>query len=370
MRRLVGLLLPIVTVALVGCGSMFGDKGYFRDRADDYRKARVIPPMTVPEGARTDAMSQIYAIPAENTNTLLDEKFEVPRPQPLRDDAGEKVVRIQKLGSEQWILLDDAPAEAWPKIRAFLVSNQIGIEHEDVGSGQMDTSWLSFRSDSDRREKYRFRVEQGVQPDSSEVYVLQMGYRQEKEGDLPPVAWPQASSDAERETWMLRELANYFANAGDQSSVSLLAQGINTVNKVYLIRDPSGRPVIDLRLGFDRAWASLGRALDQANLVVKDLDRSAGEYFVVYEPGRKKDGDEAGPGASDHKQEKKGFFARLWPWGGDDDKKNPATGRRYRVEMHNNADKGVLIGVQRDDGTAFEEGEVEFVLGLIKTHLS
>ncbi|MCG3171844.1 MAG: Outer membrane protein assembly factor BamC [Pseudomonadales bacterium] len=370
MRPLTALLLPILSVALAGCGWLTGDEGYFRDRGDDYRKARSIPPMKAPEGTRTEAVSQLYAIPVENTDALLEDEFEVPRPQPLSGDAGEKVVRIQKLGEEQWILLDETPAETWPKIRAFLVSNQIGIEREDASTGQMETSWLSFRSETTRREKYRFRVEQGVQRTSSEVYVLQAGYRQETPEDQPPAEWPAASADAERETWMLKELANYLAAAGEESSVSLLAQGISTVNKVYLVRDPGGRPVIDLRLGFDRAWASLGRALERADLAVKDLDRSAGLYYVVYEPGRKQDEEATGPGATEQQESpRKGFFARLWPWGGDDEDDNPATGRRYRVEMRT-AEKGVLIGVQRDDGSDFEEGEVEFVLGLIKAHLS
>ncbi|MCB1630435.1 MAG: outer membrane protein assembly factor BamC [Pseudomonadales bacterium] len=371
MRPLTGLLLSLLTVVLAGCGwlGVGGEEGYFRDRANDYRKARSIPPMKAPEGTRTDAVSPLYAIPTESADALLDQDFEVPRPQPLRGDAGEKVVRIQKLGNEQWILLDETPAEAWPKIRSFLVSNQIGIEHEDASKGQMETSWLSFRSDSDRREKYRFRVEQGVQRASSEIYVLQTGYRQDKAQDAPPAEWPAASADPERETWMLKELANYLASTGDESTVSLLAQGISTVNKVYLVRDASGQPVIDLRLGFDRAWASLGRSLEHAELVVKDLDRSAGLYYVVYEPGHKQDEKSTtGPGAEETPKPKKGFFSRLWPWGSDDEA-NPLVGRHYRVEMRT-ADKGVLIGVRRDDGSAFEEGEAEFVLGLIKAHLS
>lgn len=36
---------------------------------------------------------------------------------------------------------------------------------------------------------------------------------------------------------MIKELANYLASTSGESSVSLLAQGISTVNKVYLVRD-------------------------------------------------------------------------------------------------------------------------------------
>jgi outer membrane protein assembly factor BamC len=376
MQPLFRLLLPVVIVTLSGCGWLVGDQGYFRDRGDDYRKAKSIPPMQVPEGKKSDAVAELYVIPVERTDALLDKEFEVPRPQPIQGNPEDKVVRIQKLGEQQWILLDEAPAESWPRVRNFLISNQIGIEREDAGTGQMETGWLSFKSDATRREKYRFRVEQGVQRNSSEIYVQQMGYKKKEAGeDVAAPEWPAASMDAERETWMIKELANYLASTSGESSVSLLAQGISTVNKVYLVRDASGQPVIDLRLPFDRAWASLGRALDRANLTVRDLDRSTGVYFVKYEPHKHKpkEGEEGveqgpGPGAAPE-EEHKSFFSRLNPWGGDDEDKNPAVGHSYRVEMRA-VDQGVVIGVRRDDGQDFKEGEAEFVLGLIKARLS
>ncbi len=375
MRPLFRLLLPVVIVTLSGCGWLVGDEGYFRDRGDDYRNARSIPPMQVPEDSKSEAVSQLYVIPVERTDALLDSEFEVPRPQPIQGNPEDKVVRIQKLGEQQWILLDEAPAESWPRVRNFLISNQIGIEREDAGSGQMESGWLSFKSDTTRREKYRFRVEQGVQRNSSEIYVQQMGYKKEPGEDASTPAWPAASMDAERENWMIKELANYLASTSGESSVSLLAQGISTVNKVYLVRDASGQPVIDLRLSFDRAWASLGRALERAHHALNDLDRSTGVYFVKYEPRKPKpeEGEEGaepgvGPGA-EPEEEKEGFLSRMMPWGGDDEDENPAIGHSYRVEMRA-VDEGVVIGVRRDDGEDFYEGEAEFVLGLIKAHLS
>ena len=376
MRPMPRLLLSVVIVTLGGCGWLVGDEGYFRDRGDDYRTAKSIPPMQVPEEKKSEAVSQLYVIPVERTDALLDSEFEVPRPQPIQGNPEDKVVRIQKLGEQQWILLDEAPAESWPRVRNFLISNQIGIEREDAGTGQMETGWLSFKSDATRREKYRFRVEQGVQRASSEIYVLQMGYEKEPGEDAATPEWPAASMDVERETWMIKELANYLASTSGESSVSLLAQGISTVNKVYLVRDASGEPVIDLRLPFDRAWASLGRALERANLSVKDLDRSAGVYFVKYET-RKQRAEEGeagsdqgpGPGAAPEEEEKRSFLSRLNPWGGDDEDENPAIGHSYRVEMRG-VDQGVVISVRRDDGEDFDEGEAEFVLGLIKAHLS
>jgi outer membrane protein assembly factor BamC len=292
------------------------------------------------------------------------------------------VVRIQRLGEEQWILLDGAPGEVWPRIRGFLISNRIGIEREDAANGVMETAWLTFKSNAERRERYRYRVEQGVQRNSTEIYVTQLAWTraegaQGSADDAP--GFKERSMDAERESWMIKELAGYLADTGGAASVSLLAQGISTVNKVYIVRGPDGAPVIDLKLPIERAWASLGRALSRAEFRVQDLDRSGGTYFVVYEPGTKKEektaaGETPPPegetvAQAEPEKDGKGFLSGMFDWWGDDDEDNPARGRTYRIQM-TEAEGGVLIGVSRDDGSEFEEGEREFLLGLIKSHLA
>ena len=75
MRPLFRLLLPVVIVTLSGCGWLVGDEGYFRDRGDDYRNARSIPPMQVPEDSKSEAVSQLYVIPVERTDALLDSEY-------------------------------------------------------------------------------------------------------------------------------------------------------------------------------------------------------------------------------------------------------------------------------------------------------
>ena len=371
MRRSMGLGFLCALAALGGCNWLTGEQGVFRDRGDEYRKARAIPPMTVPEGKKSAAIEALYAIPVDRTDVLLGKSFDVPRPAPLAADPEQNVVKIQKLGDSQWILLDGAPGAVWPRVRAFLITNHIGIEREDAAHGLIETAWLAFKSDASKRERYRFRLEQGVQHNATEVYVTQAGYTRPEGEDVAAPEWAEHSMDAERETFMVKELAGYLADSGEEVAVSLLAQGISTTNKVYIVRDAAGQPAIDLRLPFERAWASLGRALPRAEFKIKDLDRSTGVYFVTYEPGSreetKKEGDDKEPGIDKKEDEKGGFFSGLFSWWGDDD--SPAKGRSYRVEMKE-SQEGVTIGVIRDDSSKFEEGELEFVLGLIKANLA
>jgi hypothetical protein len=61
----------------------------------------------------------------------------------------------------------------------------------------------------------------------------------------------------------------------------------------------------------------------------------------------------------------------MFSWWGDDDEdeNNPAVGRAYRLQMRESPE-GVTVEVRREDGTPFEEGENEFLLGVIKGHLA
>ena len=83
MRRLLQTIAVLVPLVLGGCGWLTGENGYFRDRSDEYRKARSIPPMQIPEGKNKEAIQPLFAIPGGQTDVLLGDKFEVPKPTPL-----------------------------------------------------------------------------------------------------------------------------------------------------------------------------------------------------------------------------------------------------------------------------------------------
>ncbi len=346
------LMLGVLAAALSGCGWLFGDEGYFRDREDDYRAARVTPPMQVPEGLDNDALQDLYVIPPQDTAGMLVGDFEVPRPEALHSVEDTATVRIQKLGEDQWILVENTPSEIWPRVRSFLISNRLGIENERVNLGLLESAWLVRQDVDDRREKYRFRIEQGIQRRSSEIYVKQIGF-DAPDSVLPEQAsWPETSVDADREEWMVTELANYLAATANASSVSLMAQGLSTASKIYMIRDAQGRQIIDLRLPFDRAWASLGRALQRGEFTVVDLNRSEGRYFVRYEP--------------EAEEEERGFFGRLFG-GGDDSADLEAI--EYVVQM-DETEQGVHIGIDRNDGAALDEESTDLLLDVIRGNLS
>lgn len=293
------LLIVLIASQLPACSWLFGDDGYFRDRKNDYLEEQILPGLEVPDDLSKYEQDELFLIPDVRNNDLPADDFEVPRPAPLLNAGTGNTVRIQKLGSDRWLLIDIPPSHLWQRVKNFLVENRIPLTREDAPQGLLETTWLQrVAEDAPKaRERYMYRIDQGVQRNSSEVHILQ--YELPSAADLPTQHdWPEQSANDEREEWMVRQLAEYLANTDGSASVSLLAQGIGSASKVSLGRDEHGTPTITLELPFDRAWASIGQALNKAEFNVADLDRSKGLYYVSYQPELDK--------------EKPGFFGRLF----------------------------------------------------------
>lgn len=257
----------ILTVLLVsGCT--------WRDRANDYRQAQLSKPLVLPPGIESTALHDSYRVPGIESHTVLPGKFAVPQPDPLIKDVEQGVVRIQKMGEDRWILLDGSPGQIWPRLRGFLNLGGFPVARTDAVNGIIETGWVQPRSEGLPRERFRFRIEQGVQRGTSEIYVLQSVV------DNDQGRWPRGSFSEQREQDMTMALAQYLADSEAASSVSMLAErNAETGGKIFLV--PGEPPYIRLLLPFERAWASLENALSKAGFVIDDRDRSQGRYWVT-----------------------------------------------------------------------------------------
>jgi outer membrane protein assembly factor BamC len=339
------LLVTALLAPLAGCGWLTGDNGIFRDRSQDYRRAKLDPPLVLPAGTIAPALDDELAIPTGGEHKPLSGTFEVPRPAPIEGNPAAELVRIQRLGNDRWLLVKIEPGEVWPRIRQFLAGSGLAVARLDVGAGIIETDWLQPQQGG--RERYRFRIEQGVQRGSSEVFVLQAGATAGED-------WPVRSSDDEREAEMVRALGQYIADTGTAGVVSMVAQrGLESRGKVTLERGAS--PVLKLQLTGERAWASVELALPKAGFVVEDVNREQSAFWVRYAP-------------PEEQREKKGWFSWLF---GSDEALLDDSHTVYRVTVSGEADAGfVRIAIRRDDGEPLSAADTEQLLQLLKGHLT
>lgn len=364
------LLLAAAAIALSGCNWLTGDDGLFRDRKDDYRQATLHAPLNVPEGLSSGAINDELAIPGTTTGPSLSGSFEIPRPEPLSGAAGADGVRLQRLGDDRWILVDAMPGEVWPRVRQFLGVHQLSVARVDAGAGVIETGWLQPSGATETRERYRFRIEQGVQRNSSEIFILQSQL-----GD----GWPERSTHPDREAEMLEALAQYIADSGSTGSVSMLAQrALDARGRVFLERRGQ-QPMLRLDLPFERGWASLDAALPKAGFVVDDRNREARQFWVHYAPA------EAAADDGEDEGDKRGWFGSLWHglFGSDDADEEEAGGPEasYLVTVTSSgAPSGtpseasgrdqLRIGIARQDGGELTPSQAEALLLRIKSKLS
>lgn len=273
-----------LSFTLSGCGFFFGEEGIFRNRANDYAKADNIPPLVLPPGKHSETMGELYPIPSIGQSDFgynpLEGDFDVPRPMPIAANLEQENVKIQRVGGESWILLNVAPGEVWPRIRNFLNVNDLTVSRADIGKGIIETNWIQFKTDLNTYDRYRLQIDQGVQPETSEVHITHMSI---PVGDVSKVApdWPAKSMNAEREKWLLDELAATLATDVSGGATSLLAQNIGGSVKASLGMN-RGEPVITIKLDRQRALATLSFAAKKDGFTTFESDAEAGLFYVQY----------------------------------------------------------------------------------------
>ena len=115
------------------------------------------------------------------------------------------------------------------------------------------------------------RVEHGIKEASTEIFLYKINI---SNGDIV--------SDPEFIQKEMERMIDYYADSlSNFSGTSLAAQNLNEMKKAKIFTE-NGMTVISLDLNFDRAWSSVSKALNAAEIITNDRDRSKGIFFVSY----------------------------------------------------------------------------------------
>ncbi|MEM8766316.1 MAG: outer membrane protein assembly factor BamC [Pseudomonadota bacterium] len=297
MRKLLSMGFLLL---LTGCGWYNDDKGVFVNREDDYLDLEERPPLVVPSDLQAAKVSDPFPIP--RTPRQLNPEFypyRPPQPNAIFSNDNRDEVRIQRLADRAWLVVPEGPTTVWPKVKQFLAENGIQVASEMAEYGRLDTAWLDTSEERYRdiirtvireakeqegflegQDRLLIRVEPGLRELTSEVYV-----RHENDViGLPSVGVinlntirsvnPVAEVDA------LSEIGAYIAAKVSEQTISMVATDNIAQVKSSVERNEQGTPVLELRVDYDRAWATVGQALDRAEVEVENLDQVEGVYYV------------------------------------------------------------------------------------------
>ena len=266
-------------------------------------------------------------------------------------------LRIERDGSQRWLVVPMAPEELVPQVRAFWVERGFSLALDDPQTGVMETDWAENRAkipidglrrlfggileplyDTGERDRFRTRIERT--PNGSEVYITHRGieeYMSTGTRDVP--VWRNRPNDPQLEAEMLvRLMAKLGGTKPDAAAGTQTAAATAVPARARLIKGNSGA-ALEFDESFDRAWRRVGLALDRTGFTVEDRDRAGGLYFVRYADPKYAGKDEPN------------FFSKLFT-SSDKDPRNP---QRYRIAVKRAGEK-TEVAVQTSQG-APETGE-------------
>ena len=332
----------ILLALLAGCSSMpeilQGDK-------IKYKGAGKLPPLEVPPDLTAPSRDDRYAVPDVNTQgSATLSTYNAERGGTVRAGSTELLpnvakVRIERAGSQRWLVVPEAPEKVWPIVREFWQGLGFLVKIELPEAGVMETDWAENRAkiaddpirnllgkvmdavySTGERDKFRTRLERGTEPGTTEVYISHRGMVEVyKTEGRDSTVWQPRPADAELEAEFLRRLMVRFGVEDTRAKAQLASNDVKT-ERARLVRAGTGAGKLELTESFDRAWRRVGLALDRVGFTVEDRDRSKGYYFVRYvdpqidgQPGSDKD---------------KGFLSKLAFWKSD---KSGIKAEQYRV---------------------------------------
>jgi len=248
-------------------------------------------------------------------------------------------VRVERDGSQRWLVVKQPPEALWQPIHDFWQDNGFLIAYENQEAGVMETDWAENRAkipqdfirntigkvfdslySTGERDKFRTRLERG--PDgTTEIYISHRGAEEVLTGlEKERTVWTPRPADPGLEAEFLsRLMARLGATDAPKAKVAVVQAPIEA-SRAKLVRE-GGTAMVRVDESFDRAWRRVGLALDRVGFTVEDRDRSQGLYFVRY-IDQDKD--------ADSKVADKGFFSRLF----SSSKKDAAKGaQRYRIAV-------------------------------------
>ena len=254
-------ILLLILVSCVSDPSKQSRNAYLLEEEDN-TLSEVIEDITI--------LLDLYPINGEIDKKKLS--YDLQRPRQFFSSGSNNEIRLHKLGQIRWLYVESLPSSVWPILNQYIENeNDLSIRISDPDEGVIETEIFNRK---DKVVKYRFKVEHGIRQASTELFFTEL-VKQEND-------WAILDNDNSEADDFLRKLLDYFSSATVSQGTSLVALNLNQGRKSEVINTDDGKSYINLSIGFARAWAALNRALKEAAINVKDLNRKEGYVLINY----------------------------------------------------------------------------------------
>ena len=241
---------------------MSGPDGFFPDTKYDFLDEQVADEIILPDHLNQPNKENHFPV---TNNVIIEEDIDVPKPRQIFASSGTSAVQLRRLGELMWVYIETLPSTSWPIAKNYWDTSIYSVISANPENGKI-------KVDFDDESILEMRIEHGIKEASTEIFL----YVVNKNNN-------EILSNPEFIRSELEKMVNYLAQSVNNfSGTSLAAQNLNE-NKKAKIFSENGQTVISLELSFDRAWSSVSKALDAANIIANDKNRSAGIFYVSYQ---------------------------------------------------------------------------------------
>jgi len=333
-----GVLAACAVLTLSACSALEGDK-------IDYKSASRGVTLEVPPDLTQLSRDSRYQVPG---GAVTASSFQVGQAAPKLPTAASAFgdVRIERDGTERWLVVGRPADQLWGPIRDFWLENGFQLTKDDQNLGIMETDWAENRAkipqdfirnalgklvdslySTAERDKFRTRLERTASG-GTEIYISHRGMEEVYSTTTKDqTVWQPRPPDPEIEAEFLRRLMVKLGMPQTQAKAVAVEQAKQT-SRVAMV---GNTPVVQIDEGFDRAWRRVGLALDRSGFTVEDRDRTQGTYFVRYvEPGADK--------------KEPGFLAKLFS------RQRAEAPLKYRINLKS-AGESTTVSVLKANGT-------------------
>jgi outer membrane protein assembly factor BamC len=285
--------LLAIAAALSACSVLDNDK-------IDYRSASKAPTLEVPPDLTQLSRDTRYVVPGGGT--VSANTYALGQSVPGLPTAATAVgdVRIERAGTQRWLVVNRPADQLWPLVRDFWQENGFLLAMDQPNLGIMETDWAENRAkiptdfirnsigklfdsaySTAERDKFRTRLERSA--NGTEIFVSHRGMIEVYSNvQKDQTVWQPRPTDPELEAEFLRRLMVKLGAPQLQAQSTAAAPSEN--KPTSRVSTNGSQPVVLIDEPFDRAWRRVGLALDRTGFTVEDRDRSQGTYFVRYVP--------------------------------------------------------------------------------------
>ncbi len=335
--------------------------------------------LEIPPGLDTLPRDDRFALPERSPGSTTlsgfnQQRGNTPSTAPMLATVPD--ARIERAGSQRWLVVNKSPEELWPLVKDFWqdMGFLINIEAQDIGV--LETEWAENRAkipqdfiraaigrlidnvySTAERDKFRTRLER-LPNGSAEIYISHRGMIEVYSArDEDQTVWQPRPSDPELEAEFLRRLLIRFGVESARAGAIMSAAA--QPSRAVIAKLPAGASVVVVEESFDRAWRRVGLALDRVGFTVVDRDRSQGIFFVRYvDPEAEK------------RAPQRGFLGRLFSFGSSSDARDASLQAvQYRIVVKEGANNATQVMVQTRDGGPESSSVGTRILNLLQEQL-